>query len=139
VLDSTTRQLTALHRAHLEALAPRLAELALYPGSELLLAEVASHEGIALGELAARLGVSPPSVTKVVARLVRDGLLARISDREDGRVSRVELTASGRRVMPHVREAWAAAEAEVLAPLSPAQSLTFDRLIRRALGYPGSG
>jgi MarR family transcriptional regulator, organic hydroperoxide resistance regulator len=134
LLGSTTHRLNALHRAHVAALGPRLAELGLHPGAELLLAEVAGHEGIALGELAQRLAVKPPSVTKVVGRLERAGLVTRLADPEDGRVQRVELTAAGRKLMPAIRRAWSEAGREALARLSVKERETLDAVLARALG-----
>jgi DNA-binding MarR family transcriptional regulator len=47
---------------------------------------------LTLGELADQERVAPPSITKVVAKLEADGLLAREVDPSDRRVSRVSTT-----------------------------------------------
>lgn len=54
------------------------------------------HRGpLTLGELAAIEQIAPATVTKIVTKLVDQGLVARSSDPDDRRVSRVELTTAG--------------------------------------------
>ena len=55
-----------------------------------------SKEGpITLGELAAREQVAPPTITKVVEKLLANGLVERTADASDRRVSRVAVTRKG--------------------------------------------
>jgi DNA-binding MarR family transcriptional regulator len=56
-----------------------------------------------LGELAAAEQVQPPTITRLVASLERDGLVQRRVDGEDRRCLRVTLTASGRRELSSIR------------------------------------
>jgi DNA-binding MarR family transcriptional regulator len=74
----------------------REAPTGLSPSQLSALATVDRHRALTLGELAERERVSPPTVTRVVAKLEEDGLLARTADPEDRRVTRVALTAKGR-------------------------------------------
>ena len=56
-----------------------------------------SHRGpLSLGELAALEGVKPPSITTTVAALEAQGLVTRVPDTADRRVSRVVVTPRGR-------------------------------------------
>ncbi|MGQ0824518.1 MAG: MarR family winged helix-turn-helix transcriptional regulator [Actinomycetota bacterium] len=75
---------------------------------------VVEREGpISLGDLAAREQLSPPTITKVVAALEERGLLERTRDDRDRRVSRVRITAKGRRQLDASRTrrtAWLAAQ-----------------------------
>ncbi len=59
------------------------------------LSTVAKHGPISLGDLAARERVAPPTVTKVVEKMVAAGLVERSPDSTDRRVSRVGVTALG--------------------------------------------
>ena len=52
-----------------------------------------------LGELAAAEQVRPPTMTRLVQALERDGLVARAADPADGRVVRLRATAAGRRIL----------------------------------------
>jgi DNA-binding MarR family transcriptional regulator len=61
------------------------------------------------GELAAREGVQPPSMTRVIAALEELGMVARRAHPTDGRQAIVELTDAGRARIEEevsVREAW---------------------------------
>ncbi|MCI2424251.1 MarR family transcriptional regulator [Saccharopolyspora sp. K220] len=61
------------------------------------------------GELAAREGVQPPSMTRVIAALEEAGLVARRAHPTDGRQAIVELTEAGRARVDEevsIRERW---------------------------------
>ena len=81
------------------------------------------QDGLRMGELAARAGLSKQTMTTMVRLLERDGLVERRSDPEDGRATRVHLTARSRRF-----ERVAGA---VLADL--------DALVRKRLGSRRAG
>src|SRR5688572_11850801 len=57
-----------------------------------------------LGELAAAEQVRPPTMTKLVQELEREGLASRDRDPEDARVVRVRSTAKGQRILQRGRE-----------------------------------
>jgi DNA-binding MarR family transcriptional regulator len=85
--------------------------------SALVTIEVAGP--ITLGELAVAEQVAPPTVTKVVAKLEDDGLVAREVDPADRRVVRVSATTEGRRRLDHSRSrrnAWLAKQLRALDP-----------------------
>jgi DNA-binding MarR family transcriptional regulator len=60
------------------------------------LASIVAQGPITLGDLAAREHVTPPSISKLVAKLEDRGLVARRADPRDGRVCYVEATPEGR-------------------------------------------
>jgi DNA-binding MarR family transcriptional regulator len=49
-----------------------------------------------ISALAGASGVSQPSMTELVGRLEREGLVTRLSDPDDGRVTLVKITQNGR-------------------------------------------
>jgi DNA-binding MarR family transcriptional regulator len=59
------------------------------------LSTIAKHGPITLGDLAAREQVAPPTITKVVEKMVAAGLIERSSNPSDRRVSLVGITALG--------------------------------------------
>lgn len=61
------------------------------------LATIATHGPLTLGELATREQVAPPSITKVVEKLVASDLVTREVDPNDRRSSLVRVTRQGRR------------------------------------------
>src|SRR3954453_8193428 len=73
----------------------------------------------AIGDLAARMGVSQQGASKAVADLVRRGYLRRESDAADGRTRRAALTARGESAVDAGRRHRAAIEAELAERLGP--------------------
>ena len=71
------------------------AGIGLTPSQLSALATVDNHGPLTLGSLAEREQVAPPSITKVVTKLEADGLLRRIPDPTDRRISRVGTTPAG--------------------------------------------
>lgn len=84
---------------------------------------------MALNELAAAEQVRPPTMTRLVQALQREGFLRRIPDPIDGRVTRVVATAKGVRVMREGRERRVAMLARLLLELPPQELQS----VRRAL------
>jgi DNA-binding MarR family transcriptional regulator len=74
-----------------------------------------------LSELATAERVSQPSMTALVARLERRGLVSRHPEPGDGRVVNVTITDAGRRVLAERRLARAAVLAEMLERLPASQ------------------
>ena len=114
-------------------MASRLAELRLRPGADLVLATISRDEGLTQTELARRLGVSRPNVTKVLRTLERGRLVERLGDPHDGRISHVHLTPAGAQARRAVERAWRSAERETLAELSDAEAATLRELLAKAL------
>jgi DNA-binding MarR family transcriptional regulator len=60
-----------------------------------LFSTVEAHPDATLGQLAILEGVAPPTITRLVGVLEERGLVERVADVVDGRVSRVRLTRLG--------------------------------------------
>jgi DNA-binding MarR family transcriptional regulator len=64
----------------------------------------ADRESLMISEIADRLDVSRPVMTRTIQALIDDGLLERSGDEKDGRTRLISLTGSGReklgRVLP---------------------------------------
>lgn len=80
-----------------------------------VLLTVASDGPLRVGALAADLGVNQSNASRIVDRLVGQGLVRRTPDSEDGRASLVALTREGRTVLAAVHEHRLAALLEVVA------------------------
>src|ERR671937_298564 len=71
-----------------------------------------------LGELAAAEHVRPATMTRIVQALEEEGLVRRERDPDDGRITRLQATAKGERVLWRGRELRVARLAELLARLA---------------------
>jgi MarR family transcriptional regulator, organic hydroperoxide resistance regulator len=118
------------HRARTEA---ALNQLGLHCGQEMLLLCLWSEEGLPQSQLAAAMGVEPPTATKMLQRMERAGLIERRPDDEDARVSRVYLTARGRGLEQPVLQVWQHLEAQTVAGLSPTEQALLRRLLMQVV------
>ena len=82
-----------------------------------------------LGELAAAEQVRPPTMTKLVQELEREGLAARERDTADARVVRVRSTAKGQRVLQRGREMRITELERRLRGLDAAELATLERAV----------
>jgi len=116
------------HRAHVGEL---LAEHGLHVGQEMVLIELWQEDGLRGGDLAERLGVEHPTITKMLRRLEACGLVEREADPEDARSLRVYLTGKGRALEQPIHSCWERAEQTVLAGMNARDRQTFRRLLER--------
>lgn len=96
------------------------------------LVSIEQHGPLPLGELARHERIAPATVTKIVRRLVTEGLVRRLADPDDGRVVRVAITPAGRQRLDESRRrrtAWLATRlARPDAPSADALRATLDVL-----------
>jgi DNA-binding MarR family transcriptional regulator len=114
------------HRASVGAL---LAPLGLHVGQEMVLNELWREDGLRGGEVAERLRVEPPTMTRTLRRLEGCGLLERRQDPEDARSSRFYLTQRARNLREPVSELWDRVEERTVAGLSEREREDLRRLL----------
>ena len=90
-------------------------------GQAALLAQIRNHPQLGVRELAAREGISAPSITRYLDRLEKAGLIVRTRSPQDARRIRLALTPKGVRVLRSVRRRRTAWLAERLDGLPPAE------------------
>lgn len=84
-----------------------------------------------LTDLGQRLLIQPPSVTGVVDRLERLGLVARTDSKVDLRVRRVGLTEEGRKLAEQVLEGHAERVSSLFSALTPEEQESLRLLLQR--------
>ena len=129
--ESTGYTLAKVCKAHRGNVGELLAGVGLHVGQDMVLIELWRDDGLRGGELAERLGVEPPTVTKMLRRLERCGLVSRRQDPEDARSFRVYLTDEGRSLEEPVARCWESADGKVLAGMSAEERRTFHRLLTK--------
>jgi DNA-binding MarR family transcriptional regulator len=82
---------------------------------------------ITLGELAQAEQVRPPTITRLVKELERDGLVRRRGDAGDRRIQRVHATLAGKRLLHDGRARRVAALAASVRSLAPADRRLLER------------
>lgn len=89
------------------------------PGGMAALATLSSSGPMRLGDLAAREGVAPPTLTRIVAGLEEAGYVSRQIDPDDRRAVQVAVTPKGAGLVGGVLTARSAALRDRLLALSP--------------------
>jgi DNA-binding MarR family transcriptional regulator len=137
--DTISYLIAQIARGHRRRAAEHLAECSLYPGQEMVLVRLLAEPGLTQGELAERLGIEPPTLTRALNRLERAGLVERRPDDVDGRLVRIHLTTTGCAQREPIHRAWEHLEADTTAGLSPGE-LAFLRevlgKVRANLAHP---
>ncbi len=131
IRENTSFVLAKVCKAHRAYVGGLLAGHGLHVGQEMVLAELWQDDGLRGGELAARLRVEPPTVTKMLRRLEGCGLVERRQVPTDARSFRVHLTEKGRALEEQVVRCWAQTEETALAGLSAGERQTFRELLIR--------
>lgn len=104
---ATNKALVKVAKLYRSAQADVLAGLALHPGQDVLLWILGQEpEGITVSEIASRLGVEQPTVTRSLSRLEPGGWFVRESVPGDRRAIRIVLTDKGRTGISEIEAAW---------------------------------
>lgn len=95
-----------------------------------VLARLSEGDGITQRELARRNGQDPTTLTRILQKMERKGLVERGDDREDGRALRVVLTRKGRRLKEELAPLALAGVPQVTAGMTPRDVQELKRLLR---------
>lgn len=87
--------ITQAARSMRTALSRSLGESGLYAGQDGVILILAEEDGMTPGQLAIRLGVKAPTMTRTIGRMEAQGFLERRPDGTDGRLTKVHLTEAG--------------------------------------------
>jgi DNA-binding MarR family transcriptional regulator len=116
-------------RAHRNTAHKLLAEIGLHAGQEMILYRLWQTDGLTQSELVEQLCVQPATVTKMLNRMVKNGLVERRRDLQDQRVSRVYLTNQGRELQKSLESVWDKLEQYTVATLSLEERVLLRRLL----------
>ena len=118
-----------VNKAHRGLVSAALAKENLHIGQELLLMELWQGDGMTQTELAERLCIEPPTLTKMLGRLEKTELLEKRRDTEDKRICRIFLTEKGYSFQKPITDLWLQLEEVILANLSSEECLLFRRFM----------
>ncbi|THF84272.1 MarR family winged helix-turn-helix transcriptional regulator [Cohnella fermenti] len=114
------------HRFHVDRL---IRDYDVFPGQPPLLLRLSDNDGLSQRELADSKGVKPATLTVMLQRMEKTGLLRRSADEKDQRVSRVHLTDKGRRAAEAVRQAMDEVETRCFEGFLPEEKLLLRRFL----------
>ena len=96
-----------------------------------VLAAIRRHEACHMKDLAAEHALDPSTISRTIAALVRDGLVARAADPDDGRASMLRLTDRGGDLLDEVSAHYDNRLTEALSAWNPAEIDTFAASLQR--------
>lgn len=130
--DNLLCQLAKTCRSSRSLASDALAHLGLHPGQEMILFALWQQDGLTQNQLAERLEVQPPTVSKMLQHLEerQPSLIERHTCKRDQRVTRVFLSAAGKIQQPVIGQQWQRLEQHLFAGLSDAETLLFKRLLK---------
>ncbi|HEV7415862.1 MarR family winged helix-turn-helix transcriptional regulator [Tianweitania sediminis] len=116
------------------ALAARLLMHGFYAGQDQIMLALAAEEGQTPSQLANRLGVRPPTITKTINRLQMQGFLNKSASTEDGRQAHITLTETGRDAIKSIEKSIRKTEKQALKGLDKKDQRTLLKLLGKIEG-----
>lgn len=111
-----------------------LRKLQLHIGQELALFHLWEQDGLSQSELGERTGTEASTISNMLNKLEKDGIIFRERSASDQRVIRVFLTEKGKKLQEPVEEIWCAHEKSLLTGLVVEEKLLLRRLLQQMEG-----
>ena len=127
----TMTRLQSAARLSRTALASRLLAHGFYAGQDQIMMALAAEDGQTPGQLATRLGVRPPTITKTINRLQAQGFLAKRASDNDGRQSHIYLTETGSEAIREIEKSVRKAEKQALKGLDKKELKVLSKMLSR--------
>lgn len=128
---ATMSRLHSAARLARTALASRLLTHGFYAGQDQIMMALEGEDGQTPGQLASRLGVRPPTITKTINRLQAQGFLDKRASDNDGRQAHVFLTETGRDAIRAIEKSVRKTEKQALKGLDKKDQKTLAKLLSR--------
>jgi DNA-binding MarR family transcriptional regulator len=131
---ATMSRLHSAARLARTALAARLVAHGFYAGQDQIMLSLNQDDGQTPGQLAVRLGVRPPTITKTINRLQVQGFLDKRASDTDARQAHIFLTDTGRDAIRAIEKSVRKTEKQALKGLDKKEQKALARLLSRIEG-----
>jgi DNA-binding MarR family transcriptional regulator len=121
-------KVTILHKNSLQKYAQ---SVGLHSGQVFVMMELWKSDGQRQIDLAAKVGLSPPTVNKILGGLLENDFVTRARYEDDARSTRIFLTPKGVEVRAALEEAWEEFEDQTLGPLTDTEALMLKQLMQK--------
>lgn len=129
--SATMSRLHSAARLSRTALAARLLAHGFYAGQDQIMLALDHDDGQTPGQLASRLGVRPPTITKTINRLQVQGFLDKRASESDARQAHIFLTEKGRDVIKAIEKSVRKTEKQALKGLDKKEQKALSKLLSR--------
>ena len=106
-----------------------LADIGLYPGQEMLLWHLWRQEGVTQSQMVEFMCVQPPTISRMLDRLEKAGLVERRPDPENNHIWRLYLTEQGKLRKEALGDIWRNFEQRLTQGLSIEERIVLRRLL----------
>lgn len=120
-------------RAMAHASAAAFSRHGVYEGQQFVLSCLWDEDGLTPGEVARRLGLATPTVTRAATRMAAAGLLRRQPHPRDRRLVRLMLTEKGRSLEQVIGREMRRLNTRALSGFSPTERATLVRSLKQVL------
>lgn len=127
----TMSRLNSAARLSRTTLAARLLTHGFYAGQDQIMLALAQDDGQTPGQLAQRLGVRPPTITKTINRLQAQGFLDKKASDHDARQAHIFLTETGLDMIKSIEKSVRKTEKQALKGLDKKEQKTLAKLLQR--------
>ena len=128
---ATMSRLQSAARLSRTALAARLLNHGFYAGQDQIMLALSLEDGQTPGQLAGRLGVRPPTITKTINRLQAQGFLDKKASDHDARQAHIFLTEPGRETIRAIEKSVRKTEKQALKGIDKKEQKTLTKLLAR--------
>jgi DNA-binding MarR family transcriptional regulator len=128
---ATMSRLQSAARLSRTALAARLLNHGFYAGQDQIMLALDHEDGQTPGQLAGRLGVRPPTITKTINRLQVQGFLDKRASESDARQAHIFLTDTGREAIKAIEKSVRKTEKQALKGLDKTDQKALSKLLSR--------
>ncbi|MDK8182791.1 MarR family transcriptional regulator [Paenibacillus sp. UMB4589-SE434] len=132
--ESLTHIMMHVMKLHRRTLHDLTQDVEVYPGQPPLLFRLADEDGQSQNELAQKLRVQPATLTVMITRMEKTGLVERRQDEQDHRLSRVFLTDKGRCAAEVLKETLQTLEQQCFEGFLQEEKLLFRRMLLHMYG-----
>lgn len=129
--DHISRRIRGLNRQHQNLLQELLQDYELYPGQPPLMFSLEREPGRSQNELAKELSIQKATLTVMLNRMEKTGLVRRESDARDQRISRIFLTDKGRGLLVRLQRTLDVLEEQAMKGFNEEEKQVMTELLAR--------
>ncbi|HEK84840.1 MAG: MarR family winged helix-turn-helix transcriptional regulator [Candidatus Saccharicenans sp.] len=119
--DSLALQLLMTYKALRRKSGKELKKIGLCLGQDIILFHLSGQPDISQAQLARALGVEEATISIILQRMTKSGLIKRTADQKDARMMRVSLTVKGLELRKKALRIWQKQESQVFSRLTEGQ------------------